>query len=157
MDRDGDEAMSLDEVGCDALHLGLGHSLVGLVLEVNNLAAAGVRARRPDERCDRAGIVRCHLTHGFVDDERLLREPERPPETGGIRGTSSPPGAPCPRAAYALLTASDSPGGSTPSASAGQIVGSGRAGCKVDLRGARPGELTQAGEEANGDLHRFAA
>ena len=82
VDRDRDQVVSLDELGGDPLHLGLGHALVRLVLELDDVAAARVGAGRADEGGDRTGIVRRDLADGIVDGKRLLGEAERSTRNG---------------------------------------------------------------------------
>src|SRR2546429_2806079 len=55
----------------------LGHALVSLVVEVDDVAAAGVDARGPDEGRDRSGLGTLDLRDHGVHVERLLAEPDR--------------------------------------------------------------------------------
>ena len=56
-DRDLAEVVAGPQIGCEALHLLLGHALVGLVLEMVDRAAPRVRARRADEGGDGPGLL----------------------------------------------------------------------------------------------------
>ena len=61
VDRDPGQLVAIREPRRELLHDLLGHALVRLVLEVEDLPSTRVRARRPDERGDRAGAVVAHL------------------------------------------------------------------------------------------------
>ena len=76
MDRNTAQVVSLDELRGEIGHDLLGHALVRLVLEMDDLATAGVRARRADERRDRARSVVAHLGDGGIDGQRIGRESE---------------------------------------------------------------------------------
>ena len=54
----------------------LGHPFVGLVLEVDHLAAARLRAGRPDECRDRAGGIVADLVDGRVHRQSVVGEAE---------------------------------------------------------------------------------
>ena len=55
----------------ELLHDLLGHALVRLVLEVEDVPSTRVRARRPDERGDRASAVVAHLGDRSVSRQRI--------------------------------------------------------------------------------------
>ena len=78
MDGDVDDVVPLAEHAADALQLGLGHALVGLVLQPDHVAAARARPGRARERRDRAGVVGGHLGDDGLERERLPGEPIGP-------------------------------------------------------------------------------
>src|SRR5437763_15123647 len=59
-------------------HHALGHSLVGLVVEVLDGAAARLDARRADEGRDRTGALAPHFCDDGIEGQRLGAEPEGP-------------------------------------------------------------------------------
>ncbi len=76
VDRNLAQLVAIREPSGEVGHDLLGHALVGLVFEVDDLSSAGMGTRRPDERRDRARAVVSDLRNRGVDGERLGREPE---------------------------------------------------------------------------------
>ena len=76
MDRNLAQLVSRDELRREVGHDLLGHALVGLVLEMEDVAPTRVRTRCPDERRDSAGGVVAHLRDGGLDGQRIGRESE---------------------------------------------------------------------------------
>jgi hypothetical protein len=64
VDRDVAEVVAPAQLFGDLRHDLLGHAGIRLVLEVRDGVSARMDSRRPDERGDRAGLVRLYL----VDD-----------------------------------------------------------------------------------------
>ena len=93
------------EVRGQLLHHLLGHALVGLVVEVEDGAAAGLDARRADEDRDAAGALVGDLGDHGRRVERLSLSRNAPPDTGGMSATSSPSASSRSGGAYARLTA----------------------------------------------------
>ena len=77
VDRDRAELVARVQAVGDLRHHLLGHSLVGLVVEVGDGAVAGVDAGRAGERRDRARLVVAHLVDDALERERLVAEQER--------------------------------------------------------------------------------
>ena len=80
-----------------------------------------------------------------------------PPETGGISATSSPAREHAVARRVVLVDGEQQPRRLGSELERRPDVGRRRALGQLDLGGTRPGELTQAGEEANSDLHPGAA
>ena len=67
VDRDRAELVLLLKLCGDLGHHLLGHPLVALVVEMDDVAAARLDARRARERRDRAGTVVAHLVDHAVE------------------------------------------------------------------------------------------
>ena len=122
VDRDLAQLVPLAQLGRQLGHDLLGHALVRLVLEVEHVAAARARARRADERRDRARRRPSRTSRdGVLDRERLLGEPEVATRDGWDHARPRrPPAAARPAPRSSRLRAYRSPAGSSPSPSAGQ-------------------------------------
>src|SRR4249919_3047272 len=70
------------ELGRELLHDLLGHALVRLVLEVEDVAVARAPARGPDEGRYRSRLVAANLVDGGTNRKRCVRELERPAGDG---------------------------------------------------------------------------
>ena len=99
VDRDREQLVALLQLARQLGHHLLGHALVRLVLEIEDVAVARAVADGAEEARDRAGLVALHFAHDGVERERLGREPEVAAETGGISATSSPSASTVPASA----------------------------------------------------------
>ena len=131
----------------------LGHALVGLVLEMDDVTPARARPRRSDERRDRAGRVVSYLGDGGVDRQGIGREPE---VAAGDRRDDRDlvPGLErlgsldvCP------ITRVEEPGGLGAEVERGPDVTDRRAVRELELDGARSGPLADCGEQPDVHVH----
>ena len=149
VDGDGEQRVPLLQLGRDPLHLGLGHPFVGLVLEPDT--------SRPRE-CARVVPVKVAIAPASSEatsrtasssESGSSESRKAPPETGGISATSSPAASTLSRGAYVLVDGDEQARRLVAERERRPDVGRGRALGQLDLGRARPGELAQAGEQAD--------
>ena len=127
----------------------LGHARVALVLEVVDRPAARVRARRADEGGDPAGAssATCSTTASATIGSSVSTK--APPETGGIRATSSPSASARVLAGVLQVDRIEQALGLVAEAERGPDVGHAVDAVELALRPA--GALAKPGEEAHAD------
>ena len=136
----------------DLGQLALGHLGIGLVLERRDLAGDA------EEGGHRARARIAHELQQGIQAQRLVGHPHvgvatAPPETGGIRASSSPGSSGCSASAYSRLTAITTGSAGGQRRHLAQRVADARALGELELDLVGPRALAEPGEQSHGHLH----
>ena len=150
-DRDRAEVVRALEVGGQVGHDLLGHALVGLVVEVEHRAAAGLDARRADEDRGAAGRSSATSATTAATSSGSALSRNAPPETGGMSATSSPSASSRSGGGVLAVDGVEQARRLVAELERRPDVADAFDAVEIALRPA--GTLAQAGEETHADLH----